>query len=99
MGEGGYETSDGHHATGREATARSGDLVRPWRAGWRRSSTRPGRPIHILWIADASDGTLLGMIEGTEGIHWVAVDPSGNVYAASNRSHYLRKYSKVGATN
>ena len=52
-----------------------------------------------VWIADASDGTLLGVIEGTEGIHWVAVDPSGNVYAASNRSHYLRKYSKVGATN
>ena len=52
-----------------------------------------------VWIADASDGTLLDTIEGTEGIHWVAVDPSGNVYAASNRSHYLRKYSRVGATN
>ena len=52
-----------------------------------------------VWIADASDGTLLGVIEGTEGIHWVAVDLSGNVYAASNRSHYLRKYAKVGATN
>ena len=52
-----------------------------------------------VWIADAGDGTLLGTIEGTEGIHWVAVDPAGNVYAASNRSHYLRKYSKVGATH
>jgi DNA-binding beta-propeller fold protein YncE len=48
-----------------------------------------------VWIADASDGTLLGTIEGTEGIHWVAVDPTGNVYAASNRSQYLRKYSKA----
>ena len=52
-----------------------------------------------VWIADASDGTLLNAIEGTEGIHWVAVDPAGNVYAASNRSHYLRKYSKATATN
>ncbi len=52
-----------------------------------------------VWIADASDGTLLDTIEGTEGIHWVAVDPSENVYAASNRSSYLRKYSKVGAMN
>ena len=52
-----------------------------------------------VWIADASDGTLLGTIEGTEGIHWVAADPAGNVYAASNRSHYLRKYSKATATN
>lgn len=50
-----------------------------------------------VWIADADDGTLLNTIEGTEGIHWVAVDPSGNVYAASNRSHYLRKYSKVSS--
>ncbi len=46
-----------------------------------------------VWIADASDGTLLGSIEGAEGIHWVAVDRAGNVYAASNRSQYLRKYS------
>ena len=48
--------------------------------------------------ATRSDG-YVNTIEGTEGIHWVAVDPSGNVYAASNRSYYLRKYSKVGATN
>ncbi len=50
-----------------------------------------------VWIADASDGSLLGTIEGTEGIHWVAVDPSGSVYAASNRSRYLRKYSEQGS--
>ena len=52
-----------------------------------------------VWIADGNDGTLLGTIEGTEGIHWVAVDPSGNVYAASNRSRYLRKYAEVRETN
>ena len=50
-----------------------------------------------VWIADAGDGTLLGTIEGTEGIHWVAADPSGSVYAASNRSRYLRKYSQTGS--
>ncbi|MDE0393148.1 MAG: serine hydrolase [Gammaproteobacteria bacterium] len=49
-----------------------------------------------VWIADADDGTLLGTIEGTEGIHWVAVDPAGSVYAASNRSRYLRKYQEEG---
>ena len=47
-----------------------------------------------IWIADADDGTLLGTIEETEGIHWVAVDPAGSVYAASNRSRYLRKYQE-----
>jgi peptidylamidoglycolate lyase len=52
-----------------------------------------------VWIADANDGTLLDTIEGAEGIHWVAVDPSGNVYAGSNRSHYLRKYSRGEATH
>ena len=50
-----------------------------------------------VWVADADDGTLLGTIEGTEGIHWVAVDPAGNVYAASNRSRYLRKYQEQGS--
>ncbi len=50
-----------------------------------------------VWIADASDGALLATIEGTEGIHWVAVDPSGSVYAASNRSRYLRKYTEQGS--
>ena len=47
-----------------------------------------------VWIADANDGSLLGEIEETEGIHWVVTDPAGNVYAASNRSRYLRKYSR-----
>ncbi len=50
-----------------------------------------------VWIANAVDGSLLGEIEGTEGIHWVAVDPSGSVYAASNRSSYLRKYEDIGS--
>jgi DNA-binding beta-propeller fold protein YncE len=48
-----------------------------------------------VWIAKASDGTLLGTIEDTPGVHWVAVDPAGNVYVASNRSQYLRKYAPV----
>jgi hypothetical protein len=28
-------------------------------------------------------------------VHWVAVDPTGNVYVASNRNQYLRKYAPV----
>ena len=48
-----------------------------------------------VWIARASDGALLRTIEDTPGVHWVAVDPTGNVYVASNRSQYLRKYAPV----
>lgn len=48
-----------------------------------------------VWIAQAADGELIGTIEGTDGIHWVAVNSAGDVYAASNRSHYLRKYIRV----
>jgi len=48
-----------------------------------------------VWIADAAEGALLGAIEGTDGIHWVAVSSAGEVYAASNRSQYLRKYAPV----
>ena len=48
-----------------------------------------------VWIAKASDGKLLGAIEDTPGVHWVAVDPAGNVYVASNRNQYLRKYTPV----
>jgi sugar lactone lactonase YvrE len=48
-----------------------------------------------VWIARASDGKLLRTIEDTPGVHWVAVDPTGNVYVASNRSQYLRKYAPV----
>lgn len=47
-----------------------------------------------IWIANAKDGKLLDTIESTNEIHWVSVDPAGNVYAASNRSRYLRKYVK-----
>lgn len=48
-----------------------------------------------VWIVDASDGSLLETIEGTKDIHWVAVDADDNVYAASNQSHYLRKYTRT----
>lgn len=51
-----------------------------------------------VWIADADDGNLLTTIEDTPDIHWVAVDGAGNVYAASNRSRYLRKYVPVTGT-
>ncbi len=52
-----------------------------------------------VWIADAETGEQLGAIEGTEGVHWVAVDQAGSVYVASNRNHYLHKYEPVPATN
>lgn len=58
-----------------------------------------------VWIARASDGELVGTIEGTEAIHWIAVDRAGNVYAATPADlsrfsspddvWYLRKYRKV----
>lgn len=58
-----------------------------------------------VWIARASDGELVGTIEGTEAIHWIAVDGDGNVYAATPADSsyyaapedmwYLRKYRKV----
>jgi sugar lactone lactonase YvrE len=48
-----------------------------------------------VWVARASDGTLVRTIEDTPGVHWVAVDQAGNVYVASNRSQYLRKYAPV----
>ncbi len=62
-----------------------------------------------IWIARASDGELLGTIEDTKAIHWVAVDGQGDVYAATpapptgqfwddpSEIWYLRKYRKVGA--
>jgi hypothetical protein len=37
---------------------------------------------------------LIDTVEGTEEIHWVAVDPAGSVYAASDNNKYLRKYAK-----
>lgn len=46
-----------------------------------------------VWIAEASDGRLVRTIEDTPGVHWAAVDQRGNVYVASNRSQYLRKYA------
>jgi sugar lactone lactonase YvrE len=58
-----------------------------------------------IWIANAEDGKHLGTIEGTEAIHWVAVGPEGDVYAATPATAryyddpadvwYLRKYRKV----
>ena len=60
-----------------------------------------------IWIAQASDGELLGTIEDTKAIHWVAADGQGNVYAATpapatgqfwddpSEIWYLRKYRKV----
>jgi sugar lactone lactonase YvrE len=48
-----------------------------------------------VWVAKASDGTLVRTIEDTPGVHWAAVDQQGNVYVASNRSQYLRKYAPV----
>ena len=52
-------------------------------------------PNKKVWIANAKDGKLLGTIEGTEDAHWAAVDKDGNVYVASNMSHYLRKYTRI----
>ena len=60
-----------------------------------------------IWIARASDGELLGTIEDTKAIHWIAVDGQGDVYAATpapatgqfwddpSEIWYLRKYRKV----
>ena len=62
-----------------------------------------------IWIAQASDGELLGTIEDTKAIHWIAVDGQGDVYAATpapatgqfwddpSEIWYLRKYRKVPA--
>lgn len=62
-----------------------------------------------VWIARASDGELLGTIEDTKAIHWIAVDGQGDVYAATpaaaasqfwddpSEIWYLRKYRKVAA--
>ena len=62
-----------------------------------------------IWIARASDGELLGTIEDTKAIHWIAVDARGDVYAATpapatgqfwddpSEIWYLRKYRKVAA--
>ena len=47
-----------------------------------------------IWIVNARDGKLMDTVEGTEQIHWVAVDPTGSVYAASDNNKYLRKYAK-----
>jgi DNA-binding beta-propeller fold protein YncE len=52
-----------------------------------------------IWIANAETGDLLGTIEKVKDVHWSAVDKDGNVYAASNQSHYLHKYVPLGATN
>jgi streptogramin lyase len=52
-----------------------------------------------IWIANAETGDLLGTIEKVKDVHWSAVDKAGNVYAASNQSHYLHKYSPLTATN
>jgi DNA-binding beta-propeller fold protein YncE len=46
-----------------------------------------------IWVAEASDGRFVSAIEDTPGVHWAAVDQAGNVYAASNRMQYLRKYA------
>jgi DNA-binding beta-propeller fold protein YncE len=51
-----------------------------------------------VWIVNAETGDLLDTIEYTRDIHWVAVDDDDNVYAASNQSHYLRKYSRTAAS-
>ena len=51
-----------------------------------------------VWIVNAEDGALQETIENTKDIHWVAVDQDENVYAASNQSHYLRKYSRAATT-
>jgi DNA-binding beta-propeller fold protein YncE len=49
-----------------------------------------------IWIADAGSGALITTIEDTDGIHWVGVNPDEDlVYAASNRSSYLRLYRKT----
>ena len=62
-----------------------------------------------IWIAQAGDGELLGTIEDTKAIHWIAVDGQGDVYAATpapatgqywddpSEVWYLRKYRKVPA--
>ena len=62
-----------------------------------------------IWIAQAGDGELLGTIEDTKAIHWIAVDGQGDVYAATpapatgqfwddpSEIWYLRKYRKVPA--
>jgi hypothetical protein len=41
------------------------------------------RPGAKVWIANASDGSVVGTIEGLGDIHWVAVDQMGNVYTAN----------------
>jgi outer membrane protein assembly factor BamB len=58
-----------------------------------------------IWIARAGDGELEGVIDGTDYIHWVAVDPGGNVFTATpaqfpspEEAWYLRKYERTGAS-
>jgi DNA-binding beta-propeller fold protein YncE len=48
-----------------------------------------------IWIARAESGELLETIEDLDGVHWAAVAPDHTVYAASNRSSYLRKFVKA----
>jgi len=48
-----------------------------------------------IWVARASDGELVTTIDDLEGVHWSAVAPDGTVYAASNRSSYLRRFARV----
>lgn len=49
-------------------------------------------PGATVWIVDLDSGEIVGNVEGTDGIHWVAVDPLGNVYTASVRYTYAKKY-------
>jgi hypothetical protein len=46
-------------------------------------------------IADARNGKLIAVIDGATQVHWVSVDPGGNVYVASNRNESVKKFSKV----
>ena len=47
-----------------------------------------------VWILNGRDGKLIDSLQGPEQIHWVAVDPAGSIYAASDNNKYLRKYAK-----
>lgn len=48
-----------------------------------------------IFIADARTAKLLDTIDGTPNVHAVAVDPAGNIYAASNSKFYLKKFIRT----
>lgn len=52
-----------------------------------------------VMIANARDGQVIEIIEGSHQVHWVSVDPWGDVYVASNRDQSLKKFVKKARKN